>query len=880
MTIKERYTTDSEKIFLEHRAGANGFAVSSRLTALVDATLADLWKSQPLHDRYALIALGGYSRFELCPHSDLDLMILAEDEEAKNSGSDTIQRFLRSLWDAGFNVGHSARTIQDCVNLYETDIDSWASILESRFVCGSDSVRKLYAEAVFKQIQKKFDLVFVRAIVVGMDERHEKYGNSVKLLEPNMKNSAGGLRDLHNLLWVYRSTDTEYFSESPFLYDESSCRLMLDEFHRKNVISREECEEATNALNFLLRTRHEAHYLAKTIQDSLEFPIQREIAKGLGYGEDKELKYVERFMRDYFLHARIIYRLNQRLIHHFRKSIEPSSWRKPKEQILDDHFIARGDELLQRNTAVEIATPAEVIRAFYWCGARSLTLGHSLQGTLASVGRSSTLFRQNGVAASDAFLDILRLKSNVASTLMMMNDFDVLGKYIPEWGELVAFFQHSVYHYYTADAHTLIAIEHAEQLVNGKSILGDAYRHLEKKEALYLAILLHDIEKPRGISDHEVRGAETAATILTRLQYRDDAGDIAFLIRNHLAMEQIAFRRNIGDPKTVAEFAEMFQRPEQLDLLFVMTYCDLSAVNKGVWTTWKEMLLQELYLHTREVLERKLPFKEAVSFQQAQHQEAVRHIIQNMSGEHPREEVEHHVSSIHNEAYIKIFSVDDIAGHIAHIRRMGAVSSIINDEESHSAVTAITHDAPFVLSNLCGVLTANDANIFDAQIFTRDDGIVIDRFRVVNVSTKARLLAEQAKKIEQDLVDVMEGSVTLEHLFERHHRRWKRRPRPLYHPNIRIDVVFEDAQDFTIIDVYAPDTVGFLYKVTRTFSKLGLNIHFAKIATRGDGIVDSFYVLDVDNKPIGTDARKLEVKEKILHRIYQLINIQLSTQEQ
>ncbi len=881
MTIKERYTSESAQIFQLHRNGADGFTVAARLTSLVDATLTDFWKLNPAGSDYAVVALGGYGRSELCPHSDFDLMILAENEKAKNSGSECIQQFLRSLWDAGFNVGHSVRTVKDCVNLYETDVDSWASILESRFVCGSEHVLGLYADDVFRQIQKKFDLVFVKAIMVGMDERHEKYGNSVKLLEPNVKNSAGGLRDLHNLLWVYRSTDTDYFTESPFLNTESSCKLMIDTFYRKNVISKEERDAVINALNFLLRTRHETHYFAKTIHDSLDFSIQREIAKGLGFGDDRELKYVEKFMREYFLHARSIFRLNQRLINHFRKSVEPSSWKKPKEQILDGHFIARGDELLQRNTAVELSTPAEILKAFYWCGKHSLALGHSLQGTIAALSRSSHIFNAQSITADDAaavFMDILRLPSNVASTLTMMNDFDVLGKYIPEWGELVAFFQHSVYHYYTADAHTLIAIEHGERLAGGKGILAAAYQRLEKKEILFLGLLFHDIEKPHGIEEHEIRGVDIARRVLARLHYRDEYDDVAFLIRNHLIMEQTAFRRNISDPKTVAEFAEMFHRPEQLDLLFLVTYCDLSAVNKNVWTSWKEMLLQELYLQTRGVLERKLPFKEAVSFQQEQHEKLVRSVIRTMSEQLPLDEVERHITSIHNEAYIKIFSLEDIAGHLAGIRSLEAVSSIIHHEESHSAVTAITHDAPFLLSSLCGVLSANDANIFDAQIFTRDDGIVIDQFRVINVATKGKLFDDQAEKIKQDFDDVLRGNVTLDHLFERHHRRWKRRPKPLFHPNIRIDVTFEDAQDFTIVDVYAPDTVGFLYKVTRTFSQLGLNIHFAKIATRVDGIVDSFYVLDEDNAPIRSSERKRQIKDKLLHRIYQLINIQLSSQ--
>lgn len=882
VAVIDRYSSESSQIFREHRGGADGFAIAARLTSAVDAALTSRWNATPLsrRDDFAVLALGGYGRYELCPHSDFDLMILTTDEKTKNASTGAIQQFLHSLWDAGYTIGHSVRTVRDCVSLYETDIDSWASILESRFVCGGERARDLYTDAVMKTIRKKFDLVFVRAIIAGMDERHEKYGNSVKLLEPNIKNSAGGLRDIHNLLWIYRSTDTDYFSGSPFLNTESTCRLMLDTFHGKNVISKEERTAVSSALSFLLRTRHETHYFSKSIHDSLDFSIQREIARGLGFGGDAELQYVERFMHEYFLHARSIFRLNQRLINHFRKSVEPTSWRKQREQILAGGFVARGDELFQRNTAVELSTPVEVLNAFYLCGANSLTLGHALQATLASVGQSASVFSPQNIESPEAgaaFLKILRLEANVASTLTMMNDFDVLGKFLPEWGELVAFFQHSVYHYYTADAHTLIAIEHAERLAAAKGILGQVYRTLPRKEVLFLSLLLHDVEKPHGIPEHEIRGVGTARRVLDRLHYTDQLNDIAFLIRNHLVMEQIAFRRNISDPKTVAEFSELFQRPEQLDYLFVMTYCDLSAVNRNVWTTWKEMLLQELYLRTRAVLERKLSYAEAVSFQQKQHLDSVRLLIRTISEQLPEEEVEHHVSSIHNESYVHLFSVEDIAEHIERIRSLKTIDSIINHEASHSTVTAITHDAPFLLSNLCGVLSANDANIFDAHIFTRDDGIVIDQFRVVNVATKARLLDEQCEKIRQDFEDVLSGRESLEHLFEKHHRRWKRRSKPLFHPNIRIDVVFEDTPDFTIIDVYAPDAVGFLYKVTRTISKLGLNIHFAKIATRVDGIVDSFYVHDHDNAPIHDDQRKREIKEKIMHRIHQLINIQLSS---
>jgi [protein-PII] uridylyltransferase len=892
MSTREFYLSESERIFQLHRSGAEGVAVSAQLSALADSVISELWSAVPrsAKDQCAIFALGGYGRYEMCPHSDFDLMVLCESERTKEQTTDAIQSFLHALWDAGFDIGHSVRTLKDCLNLYQTDVDSWAAILESRFVCGNDAMREHYADAILTEITKKRDLKFVTAIIDGINERHEKYGNSVKLLEPNIKNSAGGLRDLHNLLWMYRSADVEYFAFEPFQSRESSCKMMFEMFEQKNLIGGEEKEAATRALSFMLRTRHEMHYYAKAIHDSLDFSIQREIAKGLGYGNDNELKYVEAFMRDYFLHARTIFRLNRRLTSLYRKSIQPSSWRAPKEQILDDIYAARGSSLALRNSSFEFTSPAQVLKAFYWCGIHSLELGQSLQARFVNLSsRYAGLFDQNGIASREAgavFLDIVRMEHNVASTLTLMNDFDILGKFIPEWGELVAFFQHSVYHYYTADAHTLIALDHAERLHSEHNILAEAYHSLSRKELLYLAILFHDIEKPHGITEHELRGAEIAHRILQRLHVQDKHDDIGFLIRNHLMMEQIAFRRNISDPATVAEFAQQFQTPEQLDLLFVLTYCDLSAVNKNVWTNWKELLLQELYLRARDVLERHLAVPEAISFQQKQYQKSVQTLVGTISQQLPRSDVELHFSSIQNEAYAQTFTKDEIAEHIRQIQRLdiekgadGApISTIIASEQSHSTVTAITRDAPFLLSNLCGVLTANDANIFDAQIFTRDDGIVIDQFRVVDVLTKTCLREEQAEKIRCDFDDMLRGTVSLENLFEKHNRRWKRRQKPMLHPNIRIDVTFENAPDCTIIDVYAPDTTGFLYKVTRTISKLGLSITFAKIGTRVDGIVDSFYVVDEEKKPVLSDERRTHIRERILQKVNQLINIQLTNE--
>ena len=542
-------------------------------------------------------------------------------------------------------------------------------------------------------------------------------------------------------------------------------------------------------------------------------------------------------MREYFLHGRIIYRLNKLLINQFRKNTVTSVWSKMREQILDDFFVIRNGQLFVRNVAKEFSSPADIVRAFYWCGVHSIEMSSPLHSTCAALLRNQKFFASDTAMVAKVFMEILRLPENVAATLQMMNDADVLGKMIEEWGNLVAFFQHSMYHYYTTDAHTLIALEHAEKLQKEESVLGTTFRSLSNKDTLYLAILFHDIAKPQGIQGHEIAGVDVWKKVQARFSFPDEHDDVAFLIRNHLIMEQIAFRRNTNDGATIEEFSKNFSRPEQLNLLFILSYSDLSAVNKNVWTNWKEMLLQELYLKTR------------------------RHLTQK--------------SESNDQTFSTPYLPQELEEYEAQIRTLKTVSILFTNEDAHTKVVVITRDAPFLLATVCGVLSANDVNIFDAHIYTREDGFVIDTFRVVDAATKKVLTPELQTMIVRDMENVLTQKESLDKLFDRHHRRWKRRTKSLMHPNIRIDVVFHDTTHHTIIEVFAPDMTGFLYKITQTLSKAKLQIEFAKLATRGDGIVDSFYVQTQDGKKISSDEEKLFLREKILHTIQQLMIVQL-----
>lgn len=839
MTSKEFFSGEYENIFRFHRSGAGGLDVSSELSQLADATLSRLWYELPDDSRntFAVVALGGYGRFEMAPHSDVDVMILFDDEKSKNSNADTAQKFLHSLWNLGFDVGHSVRTIRDCLNLYQTDVDVWASVLESRFVCGNSELMKKYTDAFLTNIEKKQDLKFISSVIAGVDERHKKYEHSVKLLEPNLKNSAGGIRDLHSLVWLYRSSNIKYFSPTPFRVNSSGCVLLIQQLAAEEIISAKEEKEYIAAFNGILRLRNELHYFSQSQQDILEFSKQFEVARAIGYKRPTEIESVELCMREYFLHARAIYRLNKRLVNLFKEKVTAKTWGFKRDQELDELFVVRNNLLSCKDTAKEFSSPSQIVKAFYWSGTRSIEFSPTLNAKVVSPLYSQEFFTSDQTAVANELTNILTQPKSVSETLQLMNDTDVLGKIIPEWGNLVAFFQHSVYHYYTTDAHTLIALEHAEMLSDSKSILGEVYRSLPKKEILYWAILFHDIAKPFGIQGHEIAGVDIWKNVQFRFKIADPHNDVAFLIRNHLIMEQIAFRRNTNDPATIEEFAKLFSRPEQLDLLFILTYSDLSAVNKTVWTSWKEMLLQELYLRTRNRL------------------------LADRSDE--------------SEDFSSPYTQKELEEFEKIITSLDVVSTIFKHEEEHSKVIIITRDAQFLLSTLCGVLTANDVSIFDAQIYTREDGVVIDSFRVINAATKKALSKEQETTIPTEMYQVLAGKERLEKLFERHQRRWRRRTKPLMHPNVKIDVVFNEAKHHTIIDVYAPDMVGFLFKITQMISLNDLRIEFAKLATRGDGIVDSFYVTQNDGAQLLSSEKKESIRKDIQHTIEQLMNVQM-----
>ena len=523
---------------------------------------------------------------------------------------------------------------------------------------------------------------------------------------------------------------------------------------------------------------------------------------------------------------------------------------------LDDDFALKGKVIYYRGKGSLLLS--DVLRCFYYSGLYSARFDDYLRSLIIETTDRYSSEKHPEAESSVFFREILKLPKNTGSTLESMNELGVLAVFMPEFKDLVGFLQHGVYHCYTTDEHTLMTIQNVEKLEKDTSGLGKIFNKLKDREILYLALLFHDIAKPINISGHEIIGAEMASSIMHRLGYsEEEIEQVTFLVRNHLVMEQVAFRRNLNDAETLNNFTSKFKSVQELDYLYLVTYADLSAVNPAVWTSWKSELLAELYRKAESMLVEQITGEELLMSSTYILPEEITKHSSMISEKHVKE----HIDSINDIAYAHNFSEEEIAKHIEEIQKGIKISTLFKELPDFTNVTVITKDFPSLLSRLCGVFSINDANIHDAKIFTRKDGIIIDTFNVSDFRTHQKIETERYQKIRKDLFDVITGLLELSQEFAKMKSRWWRIENKFFKRSGKVKIVFENHEKYTIIDIFSPDRLGFLYQVTRKMNELGLMIFFAKISTKGDDIVDSFYVLDRNGKKISPNDYELIITE-------------------
>lgn len=844
--------------------GASGAEVMAAFTELVDGLIIGRYRNAVrkgderltqagLHD-CCLVALGGYGRRELAPYSDVDVMFLFRAEASEPTAA-LSREVLHHLWDLGFQVGHSVRTVKDCLELATQDVTIKTSMMEARYLAGSaDLFQEFKSRYLSRVVARGVDRFLDRK----MEERrreYEKFGETVYLLEPNVKKSKGGLRDLHMLQWVGMAK-----------YQAATIQELTD----RGSLSRQDYAALLEARNFLWRVRALLHVHAGMAQEILSFDEQVWLATRFGFDDRPHLLAVEQFMQQYYRHTMGLHEITVRFVDRCRTGSlwhrVTKLWPSPK---LDGYFVVAGN-LLTVPVALRprmLESPRLLLRLFELASERRLKIDTALlddiQGHVA--GLSDQDFRTPEVSAS--FLRLLAGPGSVATTLEAMHRAHLLEKIIPVFSSVRGLMQFNQYHKYTVDEHSLLAVAKCEALAGESGVVGDVYREIRRKDLLHLAVLLHDLGKGRE-QDHSEVGKAIAEETAARLGFDEqETRTLLFLVHRHLLMAHTAFRRDPYDDKVILGFARAVGTPEVLRKMLVLTAADIAAVGPGMLTKWKEALLVELYLRT-------LP-EVSGEREQGTHGARVEHLADEIS----RLPLATAATMERNwiEDQLRLFPVRYIVGtplprmaaHLAAVKRLSPGEVLVEDhfteELGASEYTVITfHDvAPGIFSKIAGVMAAKGLQILDAHIMTRPDGVVVDTFRVTDPDYRGAPPRDRRAAIGDTIVSVLKGRETVEELVARSTRIGSSRPLPANRQPTEVQIDNETSDRYTIIDVFADDRQGLLYVITRAVFQLGLSVHASRISTRLDQVADVFYVTDLAGAKIEEPARLEAIRTAI-----------------
>lgn len=854
-----------ELLFEKHRTGAGGLEIIGAYSTMMDHLIRHLFgivseeftrRFPGQSQRFAVVAQGGYGRGELNPQSDIDLLFLYPWKISPYVESVT-EKLLYTLWDAGLQVGHAARSTTECMRLAENDMKVKTALLDARFLCGDYSLYGGFEKGVESRLLRRKINRFVREKLEENRIRHESYGGSVYLLEPEVKEGEGGLRDLHTARWIAR---VKLRAKD------------LDALALNGVISSDDVADLKESQDFLLRVRNELHFSTGKHQDQLTFQEQEKVSTALGFQGEGTLRGVEVFMRTYYLHASRISRLTSLIIHRSVESARSLFSGKYTfgRNLRDGIRIFKGQISVAKPDILKV-NPGNLIGIFddmqkYGCQMAQETR-ELLREHLYLI---DDRFRRSA-AANIPFFEILKWKEGVYETLSEMHRCGVLGAFIPEFGRLLCMALHDAYHIYTVDQHSLRLIKEIERLKAGEykdslPLLTQLARDAQKIELLYLGLMFHDIGKGFGGGHSEI-GARMVRQIARRMRLNaDDGALVEFLVRHHLLMTHSAFRRDLEDNKTIADFARSMGSVNNLNMLYLLTFADVKAVGPDVWNPWKASLLGELYVKTLNLLED----VEKGEFEREDVRAVLRRIQarvrRQLSKDHDAERVNHFLESM-PERYFLSTAEDDMPGHFELMERFdgkGAVTAVEHfPERDCTSVALCTQDRPGLFAAITGVFASMNLDILNARIFTSLDGRILDVFRVSHRGRSDVVMAEQKwTKFRSTLDGVLSGRIDVERLVESSQRSPflnKRVPKV----STVIEVDNEASDGFTIVEVFTEDRIGVLFTITHGLHRLGLSIHVAKISTNVDQVADVFYVTDQSGNKVERPDRVEEIRDSL-----------------
>ncbi len=809
----------------------------------------------------ALAAVGGYGRGTLAPGSDIDLLFILPYKQTP-WGEQVTEYILYLLWDLGQKVGHAVRSVDECIRMARSDMTVRTATLEARFLTGDRDLFNQLIKRFETEIMPRTGPEFIAAKMAERDERHKQMGNTRYVVEPNIKDGKGGLRDLNTLFWIGK-----------YFYQVKTSQELVG----KGVLSAEEYRAFQRAEEFLWSVRCNLHFLTGRAEEKLTFDVQPEMAERLGFAERLGMLGVERFMKRYFLVAKDVGDLTRifctSLEFNHAKDMDLvgrvlSPFKRGQSKIKGEtDFILDSGRLNIAKPDVFEKDPANLIRMFLVAGREEL-LFHP--DAIKQITRSLQLINadlRNDPKANGYFLTILTAPISVERILRQMNESGVLGKFVPDFGRIVALMQFNMYHHYTVDEHLIRAVGVMAEIANGGlrkelPLTHELLPQLNDTRLLYVALFLHDIAKGR-LEDHSIAGARLARKLCPRFGLSAAETDtVSWLIQYHLIMSEVAQARDIQDPETAKAFADVVQSPQRLALLLILTACDIRAVGPGVWTGWKGSLLRALYYATEPLLSgghSQVTQSERIGEAKMVLGKALTNWAADGVTAYLARQYDHYWLRAEPELQIE---------HARLIRQADlgdqpfAGSIRVKAFEGITEVSFYTPDHPRLLSLIAGACTMSEASIIGAQIFSTRDGRAIDTFRLRRAFASDEDEKVRATRIIETVKQLLQGKrqVTIDQGKDsRHNRRLK----PFTLP-AEVLVSNNLSEKFTVIEVSGLDRNGLLHALTREISDLSLTIGSAHIGTYGEKAVDVFYVTDLTGQKIAGKPRQRKIHDALL----------------
>jgi [protein-PII] uridylyltransferase len=841
-----------EKRLLAHPSNGHqaareqAFLIDQLVRLIHDHVVTNLYpaSNRSSSEKLALLAVGGYGRGEMAPYSDIDIAFITPYKRTSWT-EQVIESMLYLLWDLGLKVGHSSRSLDETVKLAQEDLTIRTALLECRFIWGDRDVYEEASNRFWTQVVARTAPEFVRLKMAERDERHLRMGDSRYVVEPNVKEGKGGLRDLHTLYWIGK-----------YVHRVKSVASLVD----VELLTPLELKRFTKSENFLWAVRCHMHSLSGRCEDRLTFDIQREVAERMHFSDRPGRSSVERFMQFYFLNAKTVGDLTGLFLAHLDESLAkkgkrflPSFSRRPKKmngfQLNRGRLSIPSEEFFQEE-------PVRLIELFYLADKFELEI-HPL--TMRSAQRDSRLIDRdvrNNARANMLFMEILTSPRDPEKILRWMNESTIFGKFVPDFGRVVAQMQFDMYHHYTVDEHSIRAIGLLSQIENGERkedhpLASAIMKQIVSRRTLYMAVLLHDIAKGRG-GDHSVLGAEVALQLCPRLGMTDaETETVAWLVQNHLLMSATAFKRDLSDFKTVQDFAAKIQSPERLRMLLVLTVVDIRAVGPGVWNSWKRQLLSDLFEATEEVLR--------LGHKQRGRAERLTTKYEELRSKLILAETDFQtlVKALPDAYWIA--EPDDIILRNARLVLANPAVSLATDACYYPArgatlISVYAADHPGLFYRIASAIHLAGGNIIDARIHTTRDGMALDNFLVQNPMGQP---FHEVAQIDRLLFMVTSALANKEPMVPQLERKASSRRQAQSFkvaPSVLIDN--NASNRFTVIEVNAHDRPALLYHLSYALFQSKLTLHSAHIATYGERAVDTFYVTDLF-------GGKLENKAKI-----------------